>query len=165
MTIDTIPASHVTDAYQLDGDAKVDLFKIQLNAVGGNVIVCVTAKQKVVWQGMTFESIPVSLAQEGTNATGEWKRPKFTLANPDGIWSAFIAQGKLDGAQITRYRVLLTHLKANQGIFQMNTWRISKPVQLNKTLAVFELRSPLDGQSFLLPGRAFYPPEYPHVSL
>jgi phage-related protein len=105
------------------------------------------------------------LTQEGANATGEWKRPKFTLANPDGVWSAFIAQGKLDGAQITRYRVLLSHLIANAGIFQMNTWRISKPLQLNKTLATFELRSPLDGQQFLLPGRAFYPPEYPHVSL
>jgi lambda family phage minor tail protein L len=165
MTIDTIPQTHIDDAYKLDADAKIDLFKIVLNQIGGSTTVCVTARKDVVWQGLTFESIPVSLTQEGANATGEWKRPKFTLANPDGVWSAFIAQGKLDGAQITRYRVLLSHLIANAGIFQMNTWRISKPLQLNKTLATFELRSPLDGQQFLLPGRAFYPPEYPHVSL
>jgi lambda family phage minor tail protein L len=165
MTIDAIPQSHIDDAYKLDGDAKVDLFKIVLNQTAGSTVICLTAKQEVTWQGMTFESIPVSLAQEGTNATGEWKRPKFTLANPDGIWSAFIAQGKLDGAQITRYRVLKPHVDTDTGIYQMNTWRISKPLSLNKTMAVFELRSPLDGQQFLLPGRAFYPPEYPHVSL
>jgi lambda family phage minor tail protein L len=165
MTIDTIPQEHINDAFQLDADAKVDLFKIVLNQTAGSTILCLTAQQEVTWQGMTFESIPVTMSQEGVTTSGEWKRPKLTLANPDGIWSTFIAQGKLDMAQITRYRVLLTHVKANAGIYQMNTWRISKPLQLNKTLAVFELRSPLDGASFLLPGRAFYPPEYPHVSL
>jgi lambda family phage minor tail protein L len=165
VTIDVLPQSHIEDAFKLDADAKVDLFRIQLNQLGGSTIICVTGQKQVTWQGMIFESIAVTLAQDGVNTTGEWKRPKFTLVNPDGVWSAFIAQGKMDGAQITRYRVLKPHLDADQGVFQMNTWRVSKPLSLNRTLAVFELRSPLDGQNYLLPGRAYYPPEYPHVSL
>jgi lambda family phage minor tail protein L len=163
--IDNLPASHIAEAYELDADAKVDLFKISLNQLAGSTIVGMTARKDVVWQGMTFESIPISLSGEGVNTTGEWKRPKLSIANPDGIWSAFIAQGKMDGAQITRYRVSLNDLNANAAIYQMNIWRVSKPLSVNKQLAVFELRSPLDGQQFLLPGRAFYPPEYPHVSL
>lgn len=128
-------------------------------------MICLTGKKDVVWQGMTFESIAVTLTGEGVNTNGEWNRPKFTVANPDGVFSAFVAQGKMDGAMITRYRVNKADVDGNIGRYQMNVWRQSKTLSMNKKLVVFELRTPLDGPQFFLPARAFYPPEYPHVSL
>lgn len=160
-----LPDTHVADAFSLSPDALVDLFVIQLNQNGGNTMLCFTAKQQVTWQGMTFESIPVTLMGEGVNTNGEWIRPKFSVANPDGVFSTFVAQGKLDGAVITRYRVNKADLDANVARYSMNVWRQSKTLNMNKQTVTFELRTPLDGPQFFLPARAFYPPEYPHVSL
>jgi lambda family phage minor tail protein L len=160
-----LPDTHVADAFELSPDALVDLFRIQLNQLGGSTIICMTAQKQVVWQGMTFESIAVNLTQEGVSTNGEWQRPKFTVANPDGVFSAFVAQGKMDAATITRYRVNKADVDANIGRFAMNVWRQSKTLSMSRTLVTFELRSPLDGPQFQLPARAFYPPEYPHVSL
>jgi lambda family phage minor tail protein L len=160
-----LPDTHVAGAFELETDAMVDLFKIQLNQTAGSTILCITDKQQVTWQGMTFEALACNLTGVGVNTNGQWMRPKFTVANPDGLFSAFVAQGKMDGAIITRYRVAKPDVDMNVGRFAMNVWRQSKTLNMAKMLVTFELRSPLDGPMFKLPARAFYPPEYPHVSL
>lgn len=160
-----LPDTHVADAFALSADALVPLFKIQLNQISGSTVLCVTGQKSVIWQGMTFETIGVNLTEDGVNTSGEWLRPKFSVVNPDGVFSAFVAQGKMDGATITRYLVSKADLDADISRFQMNFWRHSKTISMNMSLVVFELRSPLDGPQFQLPARAFYPPEYPHVSL
>jgi len=160
-----LPANHVADAFELTVQAQVDLLMIELNMNGGGQIICITNNKEYTWQGRKYEMIPFSLAGEGVSTQGEAKRPKLTVANPDGAFSAFIAQGKMDGATITRYRMTVADVESNINRFQRNVWRVSKVMSMNKSLVTFELRAPLDGQFFLIPADAFYPPEYPHVSL
>ncbi|AJD82916.1 minor tail protein L [Achromobacter phage JWF] len=160
-----LPSTHVKDAFELTPESQVDLIMIELNLNGGGQIICITSRQEFTWQGRKYEFLPNAIAGEGVSTQGEAKRPKFTVANPDGAFSAFVAQGKMDGATITRYRVSLADITNNINRFQMNRWRVSKVASMTKSMLTFELRSPLDGQFFLLPAEAFYPPEYPHVSL
>ncbi|KGX19284.1 phage minor tail protein L [Burkholderia pseudomallei] len=160
-----LPDTHVSQSFELSADALVDLFKMELNSISGGTVLCMTAKTQVTWQGMVFESIPITLAGEGVRTDGQWNRPKLTIANPDGLFSAFIAQGKTDSATITRYRCHLEDVRNNVGRYQINIWRVSKTLSMSNSMATFELRTPLDGQMFYLPARAFYPPEFPHVSL
>lgn len=160
-----LPHDHIVDAFELVGKAQVDLLKIELNQNSGGAIICINPTVDRVWQGRTWEFMPFTLQGEGTSTQGEAKRPKFTVANPNGAFSAFIAQGKMDNATITRYRVNVEDVINDVNSFQMNVWRVSKVLSMGKPTATFELRSPLDGQFFLLPADAFYPPEYPHVSL
>lgn len=89
----------------------------------------------------------------------------MTLANPEGIFSSYAHRKWLDGAEVKRYRVLGQHLDANLNSFLVSTWRVGKVANLSNTMIVLELRSVLDGQNFILPGRAFYPPEFPTVSV
>lgn len=160
-----LPDTQIADAFSLTPDALVFLFKIQLNAAYGGTIICLTGQKEVTWQGMTFESVGVTLTEDGVSTSGEWRRPKFSVVNPDGVFSAFIAQGKMNGATVTRYAVNKADLDADVARYSVNIWRHSKTLAMTKPMVTFELRSPLDGPMFYLPARAFYPPEYPHVSL
>lgn len=160
-----LPVEHVKDAFELTVEPQVDLIMIELNINGGGQIICITNNREYTWQGRKYEMIPNSIAGEGVSTQGEAKRPKFTVANPDGVFSAFIAQGKMDNATITRYRLNVQDVLNNINRVQINRWRVSKTMNMSRSMVTFELRSPLDGQFFLIPADAFYPPEYPHVSL
>lgn len=162
---ENLPADHVADSFELNPKAQVDLLMIELNMDGGGQIICITNRKEFQWQGRRYEFLPFSLAGEGVSTQGEAKRPKLTVANPDGAFSSFVAQGKMDSATITRYRVSVEDIENNINRFQINRWRVCKTVSMTKSMVTFELRAPLDGQFFLIPADAFYPPEYPHVSL
>lgn len=124
------------------------------------------ANNTVTFGGDTYEGWGVQLTGTGQNADGENVRPKFTVANPEGVFSAQIGRGRMDGAEIVRLRVLYDDLINNRvAAARENRWTVSRTVTLNKTLAVFELRNVLDGQFFQIPGRMFIPPEFPFVKL
>ncbi len=160
----TLPASHIADAHELESKGLRDLYKIELRDTN-NTILLVTPHNQVTWQGDTYEPLPCSLTESAQNSTGEQSRPKFSCANPEGIFSLWVQDGALDGAIFTRYRFLLPDLEANNNTYMRNLWVISKVMTLNKAMLVCELRSTLDGVTFMLPARSFYPPAFPHVSL
>lgn len=164
---DDLPATYVQEAMALDARGVVELFKIEMFPPSPNTPVTLYLNNKVDihWQGSVWEGFPCNLAGEMANSTGEVGRPKFSVANPSGIFSTYVHQRWLDNAIVTRYRVLTIDIKNDVNSFVRNTWKVSKIIGLNKSTATMELRGVLDGQYFTLPGRRFQPPEFPHVSL
>ena len=151
----------------LEARGYVELFKIDLRRPDGTVYTLYLCSQKeVIWQGTTWASgMPCTISESSQNISGEVTRPKFTVVNPDGVWSRYIHQRWADNATFSRYRVLVPDILANVNAFQLNLWRMSKVVSLTKNSVVLELRTALDGHNFKLPGDTFRPPKYPTVSV
>lgn len=158
-------ADHVQEAVSLEAQGYAHLVSVRMSPPGQpEVMYTLTPQKTVVWQGYTWENYGVGITEYKRDASGEVNRPKLTLFNPNGIFSAFVHNRWMDGAEVVRYRVLKNHLSANINSYLRHTWRVGKVVSLNKTMVVCELRGVLDWQFFVLPGRAYYPPEFPSVS-
>lgn len=161
MTI-TTPVEHVTDSQQLVADAYVDLFHI-ITTDGSHIYL--KANNDATWQGDTYEGIGIRLTGVGQSADEEASRPQLQVANPMGIFSAFVVQKRLDNATVIRYRVLKTHLDSNANIFRQQSWRVTRVVNMDDTSLTVEMRGQLDGPNFVAPARMYMPPNFPTVSL
>lgn len=158
-----IPTRHRDMAHSLESEGIVQLIEIRIPGTP-EVYIRINNKRQITWQSKTWEQWAFSLTDIGIIADGEMKRPKFTVANPDGLFSSYIGRGMMDAATITLYEVLTRDITTNTNSFIKYVWRVGRVVNLNKVTATFELRSALDGHNFTLPARKYIPPEYPHVS-
>lgn len=159
-----LPLSQVFDAFELESQGIREFFQLELRNAGG-VNLYLSPQNTAEFLGRTWESLPCKLSDVSQNSTGEQSRPKFTAANPQGVFSLWVQNGAIDGAILTRYRVLMSDLTANTRAYAKNTWLVSKVLSLNKDTIIMELRSSLDGPNYQVPSRSFYPPDFPHVSL
>lgn len=158
--------THVEEALSLDADGYANLFSIRMSPLGlPDVLLTLTPQKSVSWQGYPWESYGITITDYRRESSGEASRPKLTVFNPDGVFSRYVHARWMDSAEVIRYRVLGQHLSANINSFLKNTWRVAKVLNLSKQSATFELREAIDGQFFVLPGRAYYPPDFPAVSL
>ena len=159
-----IPLSQQIEAHKLEARGIRELFKIQFNDPG-NTVQYMTAQNSITWADQLWEEWPCKITGYAQNSSGEKSRPKFTVANPNGIFSILIDQGHMDGAILSHYEVLASDIESDARIYNKHLWVIHRPISLNKNMAVFECRSTFDGHSFKIPARSFFPPEYPHVTL
>jgi len=157
-----VPAEQIADAQKLIADGRCYLYEIEM--VNG-AFVRLRDGPPVVWNSMSFEELPITVSGAGQSSGEEVFRPKMQIANPEGVFSAYIESGVLERGYVRQYLVLKTHLDANQPIFSMRLWTVGKIVSLNKNLLVAELRGIGDGPNFVIPGRMFMPPDFPQVSL
>lgn len=158
--------THLEESMKLEALGYYELFAIKMKPRGfPEQNLFLTGRKEVDWQGKHWEQIPCSLVGYGQQSSGEQNRPKLTVVNPGGLFSKYVHEGWTDNAEVTRYRVLTVHLDANVNSYVKHVWRVSKPLSVNNSTVTFELRGAMDGQSFYLPARAFFPPEFPHVSL
>lgn len=164
MTPSNLPVTQQFDAHELESKGIRRFFKIEF-PTPDNATMYISPYNQIEWLGQTWETIGCNLNEKSQNSSGEMSRPKFTVANPDGIFSKWIQAGEVEGAILTRYEVLLSDIEAGVNAYSKAMWVISKVVSLNHTMATFELRSTLDGANFSLPARSFYPPDFPTVSL
>lgn len=159
-----VPLSQQIEAYKLEAQGVRQLFKLQLKDEGSTVLY-MSPENTVTWADQVWEEWPCKLTGYAQNSSGEKSRPKFTVANPEGIFSLWVGQGSLDGAILTHFEVSTSDLESDARIYLKRLWVVHKPMTLNKHMVVFECRSTFDGHMFKLPPRSFYPPEYPHVTL
>lgn len=159
-----IPISQQHDAYALESKGYRDFYKLEL-LDASQAVMFLSPYDTIEWMGQTWETIECKLTDFAQNSTGEQSRPKFACVNPNGIFSLWVERGALDGATLTRYQVLLSDLEAGVTAYTKRVWTVSKVLSLNNRMLTVELRSTLDGANFMLPARAYYPPEFPHVSL
>jgi lambda family phage minor tail protein L len=150
------------DRVKLEADGIVELYRIDL-ATGGSLFL--KADDTVTWQGHEWEGTAIQLTGYTNSSDEEVSRPKLTVANPEGIFSAYVLSGVLEKSLVRQMRVLRTHILADLNIFTQRSWYISQVVSVNKTMVQMELRNPIDGPNFLAPARMFLPPEFPAVSL
>lgn len=157
---------HLREALSLDAEGYASLFLIRMFPEGeAEIEHRMSPMREVNWQGYLWESYAVGITGYKKESSGESNRPKMTLFNPNGFFSRYVHAGLMDNAEVIRYRVLGSHLLADTNSYIRNSWRVSKVAGLNKSTVVVELRDVLDGPFFILPGRAYYPPEFPSVSL
>lgn len=159
-----IPLSQKFDAYEIESKGLRDLFKIELRDAS-NSVMYLTPHNELYYMDQSWEYLPCKLTDNAQNSTGEQSRPKFAAVNPNGLFSLWVGSGALEGAIVTRYRVLLTDIEKDVRAYTRNMWIVSKVISLNKDIITIELRSTLDGINFKLPARTFFPPDFPHVSL
>lgn len=153
---------HIDDAQLLTADGVVDLFEFTLT---DETQLFLKANNAVTWQGNTYEATAIQLDGVANYSDAETARPKLTVANPEGVFSAIVASGVLDNANVVRRRVLYQNMLLDVPISETQTWRVRRIVSMNREKIVMELRDRTDSQFFLTPGRMFIPPDFPQVSL
>lgn len=157
-----LPEEHKEENLKLSADPYVDLFHISLKS-GGSFFI--KPGDPVVWNGNTWESLPISLSGFEMNSEGKASRPKLQIVNPNGVFSRLILDGDLDKANIYRYRVLRKNIDADKPVYQLNMWLIWMATSITKNYVEFELRNPMDGNNFITPARQYMPPDFPTVTL
>lgn len=158
----TAPASINDTIYSLEPNTKLELFKITLSS-GGRLYF--SKREQLTWLGNEYSSIPCHLTQVAQNTDGSRNRPRFSFANPAGIFTTYIVGDLLEGGSLEREQVMWSDVQANNDVAIREKYRITKILSVNKEMCAIELKNALDGHTFQLPARAFIPPEFPHVRL
>ena len=162
MTV-SIPQVHATDAVSLTADGIVELFHIILYP--GTTHLYLKDNDNVTWNGNVYEGIPIQLRGTGSSADATVVRPTLNIFNPNAMFSAQVASGTIEGAEVIRYRVLRSNLSASTPIFIQHSWRVIRVSQLTRYNISLELREDIDGPNFLTPARMYMPPEFPSVTI
>lgn len=158
-----VPSTHVADSKLLEADAYVDLFEIALADNQGTLYL--KMNKTVEWQGNIYEGTGIQIEGVASFSDDEVARPKLSIWNPEGVFSYLVDKGTLEGALVSRIRVLKFDIDNNLPVFRKERWKLSRVVSLKKPVIICELRDMMDGQNFLTPGRMFIPPEFKTVSL
>lgn len=158
----TVPDSIQDTIHDLSPDSLVKLYEVHLKSGASFYL---SPQMEMTWQGNTYSDIPCTMTDMKRDSQGRLNRPKFSFANPAGIFTADLYQGLMDNASVVRIRVLYADLLANNNFSIKETFKVSRIMSISKHVASVELRDVLDGHQFRLPARAFYPPEFPHVRL
>lgn len=148
---------------QLQHDAIVELYDLDLNPIGVNTILYFCNYSAVggnlVWRGLTYSAIPIECKGFEFNGRGQLPRPQLTVANTMGaITSLMLFYGDLVGSRITRHRTLAQYLDGGSTpdpntLFDDDIYFIDRKVSEDKLRVVFELASSLDLEGFKLPRR------------
>lgn len=113
----TTPVSITSEIQTLAPSAVIELFVLDLTAFGGDVYRFHAGtnglRQRIVWQGNTYEPFPVQVSGFEYNGNGQLPRPKLLAANVTGIISILtMTYQDLLGAKLTRKRTFAKYLDA-----------------------------------------------------
>lgn len=148
----------------------VELFALDLTPLGGAVYRFMPDLSMqlapVVWQGETYNPLPIEITGYQIDGSGRVARPTAKLYNGGGIFSALIdAYNDLLGAQIVRKRTKVMCLDAVNFPGGVNpdadpnehlpddVFYVNRKVDEGPTLVEFELSSPLELDGMTLPRR------------
>ena len=112
-----IPQEMRIDVADLQQNAMLDLYEVDLSRFGGDVYRFHDGMngllKPIIWQGLRYEPYPVQVTGFSVTAQGASDRPKMTFANFDGMLTAI--NNDYDdalGAIVTRRQVLEQYLDA-----------------------------------------------------
>lgn len=147
-------------------DAIVELFDIDLSPVTGDVNdVYYFSNQlkpdstKIVWQGNTYEPLPIIASGYEKSTAGQIEQPSLTVANILGTFSELIKDyDDMVGAKVTRRRTLGKYLDGELSAdplqeFPIDIYYIERKSQENALTITWELASILDLEGLKLPRR------------
>lgn len=158
----TIPASHIDEAQKLNAQGYAELYRMDFH--GGSTVYLKTDHTEA-WNGNVWEGVALKLTGAGQYGSDQVARPKLELQNPNGMFSPFVSEGVLDGALVTRFRVLYEDILANNPVYVSNVWQVTRVASLTKVSMALELRSFGDSPVFLIPSLTYSPPVFPVVSV
>ena len=157
-----IPPSHISPALSLTPDALIDFYQIQLYQ-GATINLCEDIDR--FWNGLSWTGIGLVFSGYGMYGTSQVARPTLKALNPDGVFSIYVAQRQFDYGTVTRYRVLLADVEANNPVYLLQNWVIARVQSCTHTNITLELRSYLDTPNFTLPTNQYTPPKFPMVTM
>tara|TARA_R110002074_G_scaffold378696_1_gene556604 strand:+ start:241 stop:723 length:483 start_codon:yes stop_codon:yes gene_type:complete len=156
------PQSILEACYELENEPFVLLY--ELTDTEGSII-RLSPLGEVTWRGNVFENIPCTLTSVGRKSNDEKTRPRFSMVNPEGMFTAAVDRRTLEGAKLVRYQLLKSDLDDSADLSLRLDLRITRVMSVTREVIVLESRSALDGAQFRLPYRRYSPPEFPHVRL
>lgn len=121
--------------------------------------------ENIVWQGMTYLALPVQVEGFDVSSQGTLPRPKLTIANVQGLFSALIRKyDDLIGLKLIRKRTFARYLDAVNFAegnptadpnvsFPDDLWYIDQKTEETKYTISWELSSAFDLQGVQLPRR------------
>ena len=121
--------------------------------------------KNIIWQGQTYVALPITTEGFDINTQGTLPRPKLSIANVQGLFSALLRQyDDLVGVKIIRKRTFAKYLDAvnfpngnptadPNAFFPDDIWYIDKKEQETKYSIQWELASAFDLQGVQLPRR------------
>lgn len=129
-----------------------------------------TKNTAVFWKGVEYTRYPVRVEGFNKNIQGRMPRPKFTVGNiGGGISELLIAFDNFSGAKVTRIRTLGKFLDAVNfpgnvnptadptAEFPRDVWYVDMKSFEDNEYVQFELSSPFDIPSMMLPARQMLP--------
>lgn len=155
-----------TDVQQGWHDAIVELFDLDLTPITGdnNDKFYFTNQlkpddNKIVWQGRTYEPLPIIATGYEKNTTGQIAQPSLTVANVMGTFTQVIdSLDDLVGAKVTRRRTLGKYLDGEPSAdplqeFPLDVFYIERKTSENALTITWQLGSVLDLEGLQLPRR------------
>lgn len=151
------------DRVKLSADGLVYLYRIDLLQNNGSVFL--KDNNTVTWQTKMWEGTAIKADGFEKSADEEVSRPKLYLSNENSRFNPYVKTKVLEGATVTRYRVLREHLEADLNIYEFSIWQLAQVLLLNNSLLQCELRKFYDTPRAVTPARMFIPPDFPTVRL
>jgi len=114
---------------------------------------------KIVWQGRTYEPLPILATGYETSTTGQIAQPSLTVANVLGTFTQVIdSLDDLVGTKVTRRRTLAKYLDGEPDAdptqeFPLDIFYIERKTSENALTISWQLASVLDLEGLLLPRR------------
>lgn len=155
------------EVQKLDQDALIEMFELDLEAITGVAsdhfyfhAGTNNASQPILWQGKTYQPMPVKADGFEVTAKGTLPRPRLEASNVTGVMAALaIAYEDLIGARVIRRRTYAKFLDGEPAAdpnqhFPDDVFFVERKVSGNKHSYVWELASSLDLEGFQLPARS-----------
>lgn len=155
------PIEHLQDALAMDGDAVCDLYEVRFRNL--ETVVRFWNGVTRTWQGHDYEGLACQTTGEARSTDSKNNRPTLSVVNPGNFLGVYASQGIFDLAEVTRKRVLQTHLIGDANLFEQRVWLVGRVQSVTGSSIRLELRSPTDMPVWLTPRRRYQPPEYPFV--
>lgn len=154
----------INEAHKFNPDRVVILFDLDLTSLGGSIFRFTPELENpdapvVNWRGEEYLPLPVTAEGFEMSSTGQFPRPKLTVANVLGtIKSEMLQYNNLIGATVTRWRTFAKHLDDGSDpdpdiYFPVDIFKIDRKSQETPISIEFELSTILDQQGVLLPRR------------
>lgn len=153
----------------LSPSAIIELFVLDLSSMGGGVVYLHAGtnslRTPVVWQGLTYQPLPIEARGFEASSKGVLPRPVLRVANVGGVVSAEMAQyDDLIGAKVIRKRTHSKYLDAvnfpsgnptadTGQYYPDEIWFIDQKTSENKLAVEWTLASPFDLMGVVLPRR------------
>lgn len=155
-----------TDVQQGWHEAIVELFDLDLTPITGDVDdkfyftnQLKPDNSKIIWQGRTYEPLPILATGYEKNTTGQIAQPSLTVANVMGTFTQVISSlDDLVGAKVTRRRTLGKYLDGELSAdpsqeFPLDIFYIERKTGEDALTITWQLGSILDLEGLQLPRR------------
>lgn len=164
-----IPDKMLLELEQIEQDATIELFDLDLSRVGGGKYYFHNGLneryENIKWQGFTYEAFPCQMDGITMKASGASNRPTFVCSNLMGIVTGLVSKYKeMVGGELIKREVYAKFLDKEN--FKDNVNPYADPTQEHVTIytierltkmdienASFELSLPLEAEGALVPGR------------